>query len=127
MLKSITCFGVPKEILTPREFDIRYIATTQSLPSPNESGSIEFTTSSILLPPSQSDYIPSELLSPIIRVQQDSMLQSESYKRSLQYVEVGYSPQGNYEQNSLADFNPLDGDFPDFNDFYLLALFIVFY
>ena len=114
----INCFGVPKEILTPREFDIKYIATTQSLPDANESGSVYFVSSSISLPVSRSGYIPPELLSPIIRVQQDSMLKSESYDRSLQYVEVGYSPQGYYDENNLSDFDPLGNDFPDFNDFY---------
>lgn len=114
----VNCFGIPKEILTPREFDIKYLATTQSIPSVYESGSISFTTSSISLPPSKSGYIPSELLSPAIRVQQDSMLKSESYDRSLQYVEVGYSPQGYYDENSLSSFDPLGSDFPGFNEFY---------
>ena len=46
------------------------------------------------------------------------MLKSESYDRSLQYVEVGYSPQGYYDENNLSDFDPLGSDFPDFNEFY---------
>ena len=114
----VNCFGIPKEILTPKEFNIKYLATTQSIPNINESGSLSFNTSSISLPPSKSGYIPSELLSPAIRVQQDSMLKSESYDRSLQYVEVGYSPQGYYDENSLSSFDPLGSDFPDFNEFY---------
>ena len=114
----INCFGIPKEILTPREFDIKYIAATQSLPDINESGSVYFASSSTSLPVSRSEYIPPELLSPVVRVQQDSTLKSESYDRSLQYVEVGYSPQGYYDENNLSDFDPLGNDFPDFNDFY---------
>ena len=114
----INCFGIPKEILTPREFNIKYLATTQSLPDVYNSGSINFTTSSISLPVSKSGYIPPELLSPVVRIQQDTTLKSESYDRSLQYVEVGYSPQGYYDENSLSSFDPLGTDFPDFNDFY---------
>ena len=71
----------------------------------------------IVLPPSRSGYIPPELLSRSVRVQQH-YLKSESYDRSLQYAEVGFSPQGYIDETDLSSFNPLGTDFPDFADFY---------
>jgi len=115
----ITCFGIPEEIFPIREFDIKYIATTQSLPAVGESGSISFDTKSIVLPPemTSTDYIPSTLLSPSVRVQQN-YIKSESYDRSLHYVEAGFSPQGYIDETDHSSFDPLDTSFPDFNDFY---------
>jgi hypothetical protein len=114
----ITCFGIPKEVLDVKEFDIDYRFTTQSAPAIGETGSISFDTDDIILPPSRNGYIPNTLLSPSVRVQQ-SYVKSESYDRSLQYTEVGYSPQGYIDEYDLPSFVPLGSDFPDFNDFYL--------
>lgn len=114
----ITCFGIPKEILDIKEFNVDYKFTTQSAPNIGESGSVLFNSESIILPPSRSGYIPSTLLSPSVRVQQH-YVKSESYNRSLQYTEVGFSPQGKLDESDLSNFEPLGGDFPDFNDFYL--------
>ena len=118
----ITCFGVPEEILPIREFDIKYIATTQSLPDVGTSGSISFTSESIILPPemTSTNYIPSTLLSPSVRVQQN-YVKSESYNRSLHYVEAGFSPQGYVDETDHSSFNPLDAFFPGFEDFYFGA------
>lgn len=115
----ITCFGIPEEIFPIREFDIKYTATTQSLPDVGTSGSISFTSESISLPPemTSTDYIPSTLLSPSVRVQQN-YVKSESYNRSLHYVEAGFSPQGYVDEADHSGFNPLGTDFPAFSDFY---------
>jgi len=112
----VNCFGVPSDILNIKEFDINYTFTSQSLPSANESGSVSFNTESISLPPSRSGYIPSELLSPITRVQQH-YAKSESYNRSLHYVEAGFSPQTYLDEQDYSGFDPLGEDFPDFSDF----------
>lgn len=113
----ITCFGLPHSITNIKEYNIDYRGTTQSLAPINDSGSISWNTELISLPPSRSGYIPSEFLSPSVRVQQH-YVKSESYDRSLQYAEVGYSPQGYYDEDSLNAFSPLGGDFPDFAEFY---------
>ena len=115
----ITCFGIPEEVFPIKEFDIKYQATTQSLPDVGDSGSISFDTKSIVLPPemTSTNYIPSTLLSPSVRVQQN-YVKSESYDRSLHYVEAGFSPQGYIDETDHSSFDPLDTSFPDFNDFY---------
>lgn len=114
----ITCFGLPHDILKAKEFDIRYIATTQSLPDIGTSGSITFPDANSTLPPETSTSVPSNFLSPIIKVQQDFVADND-YDRSLQYVEVGYSPQGFIDETDHSGFDPLNGgSFPDFNDFY---------
>ena len=113
----ITCFGVPEEVLKIREFDIKGKSTIYDLPNVNTSASIEFDTDEAVFPPTRSGYIPNKFLSPIVRVQQD-YVKDESYDRSLQYIEVGYSPQGYVDENDHSGFNPLDNEFPDFNDFY---------
>jgi len=113
----ITCFGLPHTITNIKEYNIDYRGTTQSLAPINTSGSISWNTESISLPPSRSGYIPPEFLSPSVRVQQH-YVKSESYDRSLQYAEVGYSPQGYYDDNGLSTFNSLGDDFPDFSEFY---------
>ena len=113
----ITCFGLPHTITNIEEFNIDYIGTTQSLSPINESGSITWNTKEISLPPSRSGYIPSEFLSPAVRVQQH-YVKSESYDRSLQYAEVGFSPQGYIDKNEHPTFSPLGSDFPDFAEFY---------
>lgn len=113
----INCFGIPKEILDIKEFDINYLSSTQSLALPGSSSSISFPISSIILPPSTSNYIPSELLSPIIRVQQDYLV-NEIYDRDLHYTEIGYSPQGYIDESFTGSFSPLGGSFPDYSDFY---------
>ena len=84
----ITCFGIPEEVLKIREFDIRGKSTIYNLPDVGTSSSIEFTSESAVFPPERSDWIPSKFLSPAVRVQQH-YVKSESYDRSLQYVEVG--------------------------------------
>ncbi len=114
----ITCFGIPEEVLNVKEFNIDYRFTTQSSPSIGESGSILFNSEDIILPPSRPGYIPPSLLSPSVRVQQH-YVKNENYDRSLQYAEVGFSPQGKLDESDLSGFDPLGGDFPDFNDFYL--------
>lgn len=113
----ITCFGLPHSVTNVKEFNIDYIGTTQSLAPINDSGSITWNEKEIALPPSRSGYIPSEFLSPAVRVQQH-YVKSESYDRSLQYAEVGFSPQGYIDKNEHSAFNPLANDFPDFAEFY---------
>ena len=113
----ITTFGIPEEIFPVKEFDIKYIATTQSLPAVGTSGSIDFLEGNIELPPNEDNNPPQTLLSPTVRVQQNSV-KSESYDRSLHYVEAGFSPQGYIDENTHTSFNPLGTDFPDFEDFY---------
>jgi hypothetical protein len=113
----ITCFGIPEEVLKIREFDIKGKSTIYDLPAVGTSASIEFSSESAVFPPSRSGWIPSKFLSPAVRVQQD-YVKSESYDRSLQYVEVGYSPQGNVDEVEHSAFDPFDTSFPDFNDFY---------
>lgn len=90
----ITTFGIPDDILKISEYSITGKPTVEQLPtaSVGASGSIEFPTKDISLPPSLSLAPPSEMLSPIVRVQQH-FVKSESYDRSLHYVEVGFSPQ----------------------------------
>lgn len=115
----ITCFGVPEEVFPIKEFNIKYIGSSQDLPNVGDSGSILFTSESISLPPemTSTNYIPSTLLSPSVRVQQN-YVKSESYDRSLHYVEAGFSPQGYVDEADHSAFNPLGTDFPAFSDFY---------
>ena len=112
----ITCFGIPEEILKIREFDIQGKSTIYDLPAVGASTQIAFTSESAAFPPERADWIPPKFLSPAVRVQQD-YVNSESYDRSLQYVEVGFSPQTNIDEVEHSGFNPFV-DFPDFNDFY---------
>lgn len=113
----ITCFGIPEEILKIREFDIKGKSDIWDLPDVNTSSSITYDTIIPEFPPSRSFSPPPKFLSPIIRVQQDYVSQS-NYDRSLQYVEVGFSPSTYLDETDHATFNPLGSDFPDFNDFY---------
>jgi len=111
----VNCFGIPKEILDVKEFDISYKSSTQFLPTVGNSGSISFTTKSIVLPPDGD--VNQNFLSPIVRVQQDYVADDE-YDRDLHYTEIGYSPQGYIDDNVNSSFVPLGDDFPTFNDFY---------
>lgn len=114
----ITCFGIPEEILKIREFDIKGKSTIYDLPAVAASGQIAFPTESASFPPERTGYIPSKFLSPLVRVQQNNSVKSESYDRSLHYAEVGYSPSTYIDENSHGAFDPLGVDFPDFNAFY---------
>lgn len=104
----ITTFGIPERVFPIREYSITGKPTIQSLPtaSVDESGSIDFVTASISLPTSSSMGAspPPEFLSPLIRVQQD-FLKSESYDRSLHYVEAGFSPSNDID-DALSASSP---------------------
>lgn len=113
----ITCFGLPHNITNIEEFDISYIGVTQSLPPIDQDGDIVWDTKNISLPPFRSGYIPPEFLSPSVRVQQH-YVKSESYDRSLQYAEVGYSPQGYIDKTDHLTFEPFASNFPNFAEFY---------
>ena len=125
----ITTFGIPERVFPIREYSITGKPTIQSLPtaSVNISSSINFPTSSIPLPTSSSLYKtpPPELLSPLIRVQQD-FVKSESYDRSLHYVEAGFSPSNDIDDalsaSSYSVYKKLTEDpgqyIGDFDNFY---------
>jgi len=108
----INCFGIPKEVLDIKEFDISYRPSTQFLPTVGSSGFISFPTKNIVLPPDGD--VNQNFLSPIIRAQQDYVI-NDTYNRDLHYTEIGYSFQGNLD--STSGFNPMDG-FPSYDDFY---------
>ena len=114
----ITCFGIPEEILKIREYNIANKSTIYDLPDVGTSASIAFSNEIASFPPERTGYIPPKFLSPIIRVQQDDSVQSESYDRSLHYTEVGYSPSTYIDETDHSAFNPLDSSFPSFSDFY---------
>ena len=120
-LKTLTnCFGVPREILPVKEFNIRYQAVTQSLPELGVS-SITMSIGSevdIVLPQSHSNYIPNTLLSPVTTIQQDtSSNDSAGPNFDIHYAEVGFSPQGYIDQQDNSGFEPLAHDFPHYDDF----------
>ena len=114
----ITCFGIPEEILKIREYNIANKSTIYDLPDVGTTASIAFSNEIASFPPERTGYIPPKFLSPIIRVQQDDSVQSESYDRSLHYTEVGYSPSTYIDETDHSAFNPLDSSFPSFSDFY---------
>ena len=111
----VTCFGIPEEILKIREFNIKGESEIYDIPAAEAEATIDFVTKSVSLPPDRSDYIPPTFLSPSVRVQQH-YVKSESYDRSLQYIEVGYSPSNFLDESD--SFDPLDTSFPDYGDFY---------
>jgi len=114
----ITCFGIPEEVLKIREYDIKGKGTIYDLPAVDTSASIFFPSESATFPPKRAGYIPPKFLSPLVRVQQNNSVVSESYDRSLHYTEVGFSPSNYHDENTLSSFDPLDFLFPDFEDFY---------
>lgn len=115
-----TCFGIPQSIIPVKNFNVRYQAVTQSLPSYGTSGSVLSmgTNVDIVLPYSQSNYIPNTLLSPIISIQQDtSSNDSAGPNFDIHYAEIGFSPQGYIDQQDNSGFEPLASDFPHYDDF----------
>ena len=101
----ITTFGIPESVLKIREYNTSGKVIIQSLPtaSVNESSSIlTFDSTSISLPTTNSLSPPQELLSPIVRVQQD-LLKDEKYNRSLHYVEAGFSPSNTIDDDLLTN------------------------
>ena len=121
----ITTFGIPDDILKISEYTITGKPVVEQLPSASATGSIEFPTETVSLPPSVSLAPPSELLSPTVRVQQH-FVKDENYDRSLHYVEAGFSPQNDLNTTLSASSNVVyqrlttDPGYyiGDFNEFY---------